>query len=134
MKIKSAFPVIAMLLLAACGKHASDIEVPEDVLPTATLELSQPSANGVYRNGDTVRFTGRAISTASIHGYDVYIRKANDTTEIFYNHIHDHNDTINIDTYWINDRATALDLEGTIMLYLDHDGHVLKKTIPFKTQ
>jgi hypothetical protein len=123
---------LALLLVAACSKHQEDVEEPVDKSPVVSLVMSHPTANGSYHNGDTVRFAGLAISTESIHGYDIYIRRAGDSANIFYNHYHDHNDTLHIDAYWVNDRVTPQDLEGTILLYLDHEGHELRKTIPFK--
>ncbi|RYY90969.1 MAG: hypothetical protein EOO15_00010 [Chitinophagaceae bacterium] len=125
-----ALPLIAL----ACSKHAGDTEPAEDHIPVATLSIAQPTAGATYRNGDTVRFVATAISTENIHGYDVYVRRAGDTANLYFDHIHDHNDTIRINTYWINDRAAPQNLEANFTLYLDHDGHLLKKSVPISVQ
>ncbi|TCJ19625.1 hypothetical protein EPD60_00445 [Flaviaesturariibacter flavus] len=118
----------------ACSKHSGDVEPTDDIIPVATLDIAQPTAGGTYRNGDTVRFVATAISTENIHGYDVFVRKANDTANIWFEHIHDHNDTLRINAYWINDRTAPQSMEANFTLYLDHDGHLLKKSVPFQVQ
>jgi hypothetical protein len=118
--------VISILLLtaliASCTKHKGDIE---DAAPVASLMFLNPSINKTYRSGDSVNINALAISSASIHGYDLIIKKQNDTTTCYFLHVHEHNDTININKSWVNNMSGAHKMDAFIKLYLDHDGHVL---------
>ncbi|RYY41783.1 MAG: hypothetical protein EOO08_01240 [Chitinophagaceae bacterium] len=121
-----------LLSLAACTKHSGDVAAPES--PGATLNIAQPLAGSVYHPGDTVRLEALAIAPANIHGYEVEIHRVNDTTKLFYAHVHDHNDTLQISQRWVNDRTSATALEARITLTLDHDGHQLQRSVSFQAQ
>ncbi|RYY99702.1 MAG: hypothetical protein EOO11_04030 [Chitinophagaceae bacterium] len=123
------FSSAILLCLAACSKHAGDTEPDPHSVPAATLTLSSPVAGAHYNYGDTVWFRGTAVSTATIHGYDLSVRRANDSASLYYQHYHNHNDTIQINQYWVNDRTVAGDLEAGILLTLDHEGHVLERKV-----
>lgn len=118
------------ILALSCTKHANDVE---DTTPQATIQFLSPLAGAVYRNGDSVNIKATAISTATIHGCDLIIRKANDTAKIYFNHIHDHNTTLQIDSKWKADISNA-SMEVEIVLYLDHEGHTATKRTAFRMQ
>jgi hypothetical protein len=132
--MKLFYSITTLLLLTACSKHKGDFVPEEDSIPAASLVFSQPDAGASFRNGDTVRIMAQAISSETIHGFDVAIRKAGDTTLIWSTHIHDHNDTLHIAQFWVNDRTSAQSLEAVITLELDHEGHTLTKSAPFRVQ
>ena len=130
----SCFAVSSLLLsLSACSKHAGDV-APAPESAGAVLTVAYPTVNAVYRNGDTVRVIAQAIAPNTIHGYEVGIYPASDSTQLYYTHVHDHNDTLRIDQYWVNDRTAAQSLEARITLTLDHEGHQLVRRIPFRVQ
>ena len=103
-----------------------------EVIPTATITFSSPLAGSVFNNGDSINIKAVAVSTDVLHGYDVAIHKAGDTTSYFFVHIHDHNATLAIDQKWKNTFTTANDMEAEVTLYLDHDGHTKKGKVAFK--
>ncbi|TCJ12129.1 hypothetical protein EPD60_16385 [Flaviaesturariibacter flavus] len=124
----------ALILFAACSKHAGDTDPGSVEADKAQLRVARPTANSIYRIGDTVRIKAEAIAPATIHGYELSIQRPGDTSRIYYAHIHDHNDTLQIDRYWVNDRAEAQGLELRISLTLDHEGNQYVRTIPFIVQ
>ena len=129
MKSKFIIPLalLCTTVLASCTKHAGDIEEP---VPTATITFAQPTQGAVYKTGDSVRIQGVAIGSAVMHGCQIAIRKAADTSVIYYEeHVHDHNDTITINHAWKNTLATATDLQVDVTVVLDHDGHTATKTV-----
>jgi hypothetical protein len=132
-----AIPIIAGLcfLVISCDKNDSESEDPE-TLPAATIQFSSPLPNAVYNNGDSVAITATAISTESIHGYDLAIRNADDTTSsLYFIHIHDHNDTIYINEKWKSAAASLpANLNAEIIIYVDHNGHTLKEKVGFRVQ
>jgi hypothetical protein len=122
------------LVFASCTKHAGDILPQPGDAAKAILRVAQPTAGGVYRNGDTVWIRAEAVAPANIHGYELSIRRPDDTTRVYYAHIHEHNDTLQIDQYWVNDRTNAQDLELEISLALDHGDSKYIRRIPFHVQ
>ena len=115
----------------SCSKHKGDIE---ENIPVATIKFESPTASTVYQSGDSVRIKGTAISTATVHGYDIIIRKTTDTTKLFFQHVHDHNDTLLIDKKWKNHLSVAANMEAQVILYLDHEGHTGSKKVSFRVQ
>ena len=127
--MKSLFAIASLLfVLASCTKHSGDVTATET--PTATLTVLTPTTGATYRLNDTVWIKATAIAPANIHGYDVSINPAGDTTKLFSAHVHDHNDTLQINQYWVNDRTAPGNLEVRILLTLDHDGHTLERVVP----
>ena len=114
------------LLFSACTKHAGDIA---DHVPAATLTISKPAEGEVYNIGDSISIQGMALSSETIHGYDVIVKRANDTTTYFSIHIHTHNDTLLIDQKWKTALTKATALEAVVTLALDHDGHTLTRRV-----
>ena len=116
--------------MAACSKHRGDIE---DTTPRATIQFMNPTDGAVYNANDSVSIRAFAVSTATIHGYDIIIRKADDTTKLYFAHIHDHNDTIQVSKQW-KPTVNNTSLQAELVLYLDHDGHTGHKKVNFRIQ
>ena len=131
---RSIFIISAFCIttLWACTKHQGDIE---EQVPTATLTFASPTNGAVYQHGDSVLIQGLAIATEVMHGYKVSIKNAADTSVVYYaEHIHDHNDTLQINQAWKNTLTTAATLQVEVVLTLDHEGHTSRKAVNFKTQ
>lgn len=123
------------VLVSCTSRHG--VEEPKgENIPVATITFSLPTPGTVFSNGDTVTIKATAISTANIHGYDIAIHKAGDATSTHYfNHIHDHNDTLTInEKLKITIPQLPADLEATVTLVLDHDGHTKKGKVAFRVQ
>jgi hypothetical protein len=122
---------ISSTVFLSCSKHKGDIE---ENIPVATINFASPTASSVYQKGDSVLIKATAISTATVHGYDIVIRKTNDTTKVFFEHVHDHNDTLIIDKKWKSNLPSATNMEAQVILYLDHEGHTGSKKVSFRIQ
>lgn len=120
--------VISALLFAACTKHKDDVE---DAAPKATFEFTSPAQGAFYNSGDSVLIQGTATAAATMHGYDVIIRKPSDTAKLFFQHYHDHKTTLNIDTRWKADEIHNTNLQAEVIVYLDHEGHTDSKKVGF---
>lgn len=116
--------------ITACAKHNDDVE---DATPQATIVFGSPAQGAVYNFGDSVLIRGTAVSTATVHGYDLIIRKAPDTAKLYFTHFHDHNDTLLINTKWKADVSGAA-LQAEVILYLDHDGHTASRKVGFEVK
>lgn len=117
-------------------KHSPE-PVPEDPvhqIPVGNITITSPVANSVYAFGDTIAITGTAVSTAVIHGYELSVKKVNDTSRYYNEFIHEHNDSLTINKQWYNTISTATDLELVVSLILDHEGHTLIKKVNFRIQ
>ena len=120
-----------LVAFVSCTKHQDDVE---ENIPTHTINFTSPTLSSTYRNGDSIAIQATAISTASIHGYDIIVRKLNDTTKLYFKNMHDHNDTLFINQKWKNTITTQTNMEAEIVLYLDHDGHTGSKKASFRIQ
>jgi hypothetical protein len=129
--MKKIFVLTVICFLTACSKHANDITIDN---PTANVIVYNPTAGAVYHNGDSITISALAIAPAVIHGYDIAIKKGKDTTTCFFEHVHDHNDTIVINKKWKNDLSGSLKLEVELTFYLDHDGHTAVIRVPFSVE
>ena len=120
-----------IMTLVSCTKHKDDYE---ENIPVGTINFQSPINSSIYPAGDSILIKATAISTASIHGYDIIIRKTNDTAKIFFQHVHDHNDTLYINKKWKSTVLAPADMEAQVILYLDHDGNTLSKKAMFRIQ
>jgi hypothetical protein len=123
--------LFCITVLAACTKHAGDME---ETIPAATITFAAPTEGAIYKTGDSVRIQGVAVSSAVMHGCQIAIRNAADTSVVYYaEHVHDHNNTITINHAWKNTLTMATNLQVEVILALDHDGHTGTKTVAIKT-
>lgn len=129
-KLLSIVTTFLFLAVLSCTKHKDDIE---DTAPTATVQFFEPTMGSTFKMGDSVSIQALAVSAATIHGYDLVIRKAKDTTKLYFKHVHDHNDTIQVNRKWKADISNAT-LEAELVFYLDHDGHIATKKAGFQVQ
>jgi hypothetical protein len=130
--MKSIFLMaLSGFILLSCTKHKGDYEAS---IPVASIVFATPTEGSNYHLADSIPIQARCISTGTIHGCDVTIRKAGDTTVYFSSHIHDHNDTLNIRQVWKNTFSESTSLEVRITLFLDHEGHTLTKKTGFRVQ
>ena len=123
--------VTIFTLFVSCTKHQDDVR---ENIPLHTINFTSPTLSSTYRNGDSIAIQATAISTATIHGYDIIVRKLNDTTRLYFKNVHDHNDTLSINQKWKNNITTQTNMEAEIVLYLDHDGHTGSRKASFRIQ
>lgn len=122
--------VLFAVLFSACTKHNDDVE---DTSPKANIQFESPTAGTFYNSGDSVLIKGTASYASTIHGYDLIIRKAADTTKLFFVHVHDHKAALQINTRWKAD-VDNVNLQAEVILYLDHDGHTDSKKVGFSVR
>jgi hypothetical protein len=127
-------PMLFAIILTAvvsCTKHQDDVR---ENIPLHTINFTSPTLTATYRSADSIAIRATAISTATIHGYDIIVRKLNDTTKLYFKNVHDHNDTLSINQKWKNNITTQTNMEAEIVLYLDHEGHTGSKKASFRIQ
>lgn len=121
---------LSAVLFTACTKHKDDVE---NTAPTATIQFESPTQGAFYNSGDSVLIKGTATYATTMHGYDLIIRKASDTTKLYFQHFHDHQATITINTKWKADVSNT-NLLAEVVVYLDHDGHTDSKKVGFSVR
>jgi hypothetical protein len=127
--------VLLLGILFSCTKRNGEEEGKLEKVPVATITFFSPAAGAVFTNGDSVNVRATAVSTAEIHGYDLSIRKAADPSGSYYfTHIHDHNDTVQINEKWKSLVIAPADLQAEITIYLDHEGHTKKERVVFRIE
>ncbi len=118
---------VSVLIFFACTKHRDDVV---DNSPRALLQFESPTIGAFYNSGDSVLIKGTATYSATIHGYDVIVRKANETETLFFKHYHDHKTKLDINTKW-KANVSGANLQAELKVYLDHDGHIDSKKVGF---
>jgi hypothetical protein len=122
--------VFCTTLFVACTKHRGDVE---EQIPTAAITFTSPTENAVYKSGDSVLIQCFATASEVMHGCEITITNAADTSVTYYHeHLHDHNDTLAINHKWKDTLTTAANLQIAVTLILDHDGHTSTKTVNIK--
>lgn len=97
----------------------------------AVIEISAPLAGSMYNNGDTVFLNATVTAEEAMHGWELYIRKKTDQTQIFTADAHDHAATYTIAEYWVNDVTQDTEMELEIIATIDHDGTTVNKKVDF---
>ena len=124
----------AFFLLGIYGcKHDPGL-LPDAPIPVARLNILSPLPGSVYAQGDSVDIIANAVSTGEFHGYQLDIKKLNDTAVYYTEFVDQHVDSISIHRKWKNTPSAPANLEVVISLELDHDGRTLVKRVSFKTQ
>ena len=100
-------------------------------LPTAEITIYAPVVNAVTHTGDTIYIEGLATSKTGLHGYELAIRKPGQQN-LYFQHFHDHTDSLLIRDKWKNTVTQAGDLELMISVILDHDDRRKNMTIPLR--
>ncbi len=136
MKLYSFWFIIGIIpvLMASC-MHSKDQVSEEERIPEATITFLSPSNGAVLSLNDSVSIQAQAISTDPLHGYDLVIRKANDTTTYLFAHFHEHEgDTLDIDKKWKGNLQDATNMEAMITVYLDHELHTKWQKVTFRLE
>ena len=128
MKQILSFIIITGLFFTACTNQKDDVE---DTSPRALIQFESPTQGGFYQSGDSVTIKGTASYTSTLHGYDLIIRKATDTTKLYFQHFHDHKTTVQLNAKWKAENISNTNLQAEVVLYLDHEGHTDSKKVGF---
>ena len=117
-----------VLLVVSCSKDNE-----EAFLPTAEISVKAPLQNATIQLGDTIFIQGSAASKTGLHGYEVAIRKPGEAN-LYFQHFHEHADTILLADKWKNIVAPPASLEVLISVVLDHDDRRKNVTIPLQVR
>lgn len=127
----TAFTAVTLCCIYSCKKNITT------ETPVAIINITAPSEGGLVNMNDSVSITGSVIvsntapAAQTLHGYDVVIRKAGDTTKLFFTHVHAHGSSLVINHKWFNDQATNTQLQLETKVYTDHDGNSISKFVRF---
>lgn len=114
---------IAVTIFSCKKDHSHDNE--------ATITISQPIAGSMYNQGDTVFIAAAITADKAMHGWEVYIRKKSDQTQIYSEHAHEHAASYAISTFWVNSITEHADMELEVIATIDHDGTTVNKKVDF---
>ena len=118
---------IAIFCLTSCTRDNEEMFLPSEIT------IYAPLANAEIRTGDTIYIDGLATSETGLHGYELAIRKPGQPN-LYFQHFHDHTDSLLLKDKWKNIVTQAGDLELMISVILDHDDHRKNLTIPLQVR
>lgn len=124
----SIFLIGAVLIGMSCSKHGSDQDTGET---TATIQFISPAPSAVFHNSDSVIIDAQIQGSAVLHGYEVWLRRVGDTTSYLHALVHDHSQNIHARHAWKDTLSTIANMEATITVILDHDGHTKTQSTVF---
>lgn len=78
---------------------------------------------------DTVKFIGTILSDENIHGYALNFIRQNSTDTLYSYDSNAHNDTVAINTFWVNSVSALTAAELDIVVTLDDDGNIALKKV-----
>ena len=116
--------LILFVCTIACSKDNE-----QSFLPTAEIVINSPLTNSVIHPGDTIYIQGEATSATGLHGYEITIRKPGEAN-LYFQHFHEHANTIQIEDKWKNVVSQPGNLEVLISVVLDHDDRRKNVSIP----
>ena len=102
-------------------------------LPDATITIYTPLNNATLHAGDTIYVDALATAATTLHGYELTIRKPGGSN-LYFQHYHDHNDTLLIKDKWKNTQQAPAQLELMISIILDHEDHRKNILVPLQVQ
>jgi len=116
--------VLFLFLFSFCKKEDEhDDDHDHDTATNITLNWAQPAEGSTVKKGDTLRIEGTATHTSEMHGYEVVISKASDTTvAIHTGDGHVHGTTIVISEKWKNDLPDTTKLMVKLTVAKSHSG------------
>lgn len=130
MKYNYLLALAILALLASCQRS-------DDVAPDAanvTITVANPAEGQTFRHGDTVFVNAAVQYVSELHGYELTISDAADSTVFFSEDDHVHDDHFSISRYWVDTLRQPADLEVRLTAEIDHNGHEASKTIRIKSQ
>ena len=101
----------------------------EMFLPVAEIKIYAPLVNSVVHPGDTIYIDGVAILQTGVHGYELAIRKPGGAN-LYFQHLHQHSDSLIIKDNWKNTLTEPGDLELWISIIVDDEDHRNNMMIP----
>lgn len=123
--------MLMISFIAACNKqHTEDHHKNE-----ARFTVASPTQGGTYSLNDSVLIQCTIAATEGLHGYSVGVRSAADTNTVFYfEHIHQHSDSVNIRMKWKGNLSQPSNLELLLEALLDDNGTMARKRVGFRQQ
>jgi len=122
--------IILALTLYGCAQKK------EDVAPDSSqvkITIQSPAEGQTFRTGDTVFLKALVNYVSEMHGYELTLRNAADSTVLYENDQHVHTDNFNIADYWIDTLSGPADIRLTLSAEIDHEGHSASKDVNFKS-
>lgn len=130
MKKTSTLLLILACAAVSCKKEKDPDPAPGD--PTdATITVITPAEDEEYEYDDTVFIKAKMTFNKTLHGCGATIINKDNNAVLFEFERHDHNDTLQLDTFWVNKVNAHTAAKITIHTTLDHDGKKTKKEINF---
>jgi hypothetical protein len=109
-------------------------EQPEEK-NSAIITITGPLNDGHIHHNDTLQIRGTIVSTMDMHGYNVSIRRKDDThAEVYYYDDHYHGSNKNLHLDWPCTLNESIELELIITAKLDHEGNAAIKTVDFNCE
>jgi len=125
--------VLCIILYSTCKKDNEDHDHDDDTTTKISLNWTQPADGSTVKFNDTLLIEGSANNTTEMHGYEVVITKASDTTvSIFDESDHLHSKALIISKKWKNGFSDSTKLIVKLRVAKDHSGknnEVFKRTI-----
>lgn len=124
--------LVATATLLSCRKDNTTIKSEHEKL-SATINITSPYANQVFKYGDTVKIVADIHAETKMHGCNAIILNQEGDT-LFSANAHEHGTSIRLEEEWINNVATTGMLTLKLICIMDHDGNTCEKTQIIQTQ
>lgn len=124
--------IAAALLAALTALHSCKKSEDAGTAPSAVINISSPSLNQEYHNGDTVKIAATINGTTTLHGCDITIVNMTTGDSVFQAAQHAHAAVLHVDATWEASVSSAADLRLIVSCAVNHDGLEVVRSVDFK--
>jgi hypothetical protein len=128
MKLRCLAVCCVTFFLISCARDNEEL-----FLPDATITIYTPANATTIHQGDSIYINALATCATTLHGYELTIRKPGGPN-LYFQHYHDHNDTLVIKDQWKNTVAAPAELELVMSIILDHEDHRKNVVVPLQVR
>ena len=118
--------LVLSFIIISCSRDNEEM-----FLSVAEIKIYTPAANVVVHPGDTIYINGVAILETGVHGYELAIRKPGGSN-LYFQHYHQHSDSLLINDKWKNTLTEPGDLELWISVIVDDKDHRNNMIVPLQ--
>lgn len=130
MLLKYLYITTLLLLLTFLFFSCQKNDTPPVNQETVAINISSPAPQEIFAVGDTVYMKASVIANAELHGYELKITDTVNGFILFDEAQHAHSDNFTINDTWTSSTSN-INCKMELIVLLDHDGHDIRKTIPF---
>jgi len=121
--------LVFSVLAFACKKNHDDHGHATPA--TTNIHIISPTVGQEIDHKDTAKIKCEITSPSQLHGYTITLTRLADTTVVYTDDVHTHQNNYSIIYNWVNNNTIHSDMLLTIDANIDHSGNKVSKSVQF---